>query len=375
MQEETKNTTDLSSKTLQATAYNTSLINSAALRTSQTLVASHSLEHRTNITVKLGNIIDKIPFKKLKSILSRITSNLFNETEKFDTTVKDILIKQSETLRSLHSLTSNYIYNSVDCIEKIKAFKAALSSLEAQVLQHQFSTQKIPPCEAKQESKTDELLEGFYLAFENRFRGSQENIKEKLAKYLPYLESIKTSGKEDLIYDVGCGRGEWLELLLEKGFSPVGLDIDSKNVSLCREKGFIVIHTNAMDYLSHQEFKNSAKAITAFHVIEHLNFKDLLLFFRRAYEALQEGGALIVETPNPDNVLVSTNNFYMDPSHVKPLPKLLVAFAIEYSGFKNQKVLDLNPYPESYHFSGEPFTEVISKHFFGPQDYAIIAYK
>jgi O-antigen chain-terminating methyltransferase len=96
----------------------------------------------------------------------------------------------------------------------------------------------------------------------------------------------------------------------------------------------------------------------------------------QAVRLLKPGGIVIFETPNPKNLLVSTNNFYLDPTHHHPLPSEFLAFVIEARGLCEPEMIPLSPYPDCFHLQGAgPAVEFINRHFFGPQDYGIIARK
>ncbi|HEY9652633.1 MAG TPA: methionine biosynthesis protein MetW, partial [Coleofasciculaceae cyanobacterium] len=116
------------------------------------------------------------------------------------------------------------------------------------------------------------LLDAFYAAFEERFRGSREDILHRLKVYLPLIEEAKVGSQDSPILDVGCGRGEWLELLSESGYTTKGIDINKVVVEQCRTRGFDVIESDVITYL--KSLPNaSLGAVTGFHIIEHLTLE------------------------------------------------------------------------------------------------------
>jgi 2-polyprenyl-3-methyl-5-hydroxy-6-metoxy-1,4-benzoquinol methylase len=215
----------------------------------------------------------------------------------------------------------------------------------------------------------DPTLRPLFLSIENRFRGARDEVKEKFRFYLPYLERQNISTG---ILDVGCGRGEWLELLTESGFAAEGIDSNHLMVAQCQADGLKVRYANAVDYLRGLP-DGSLKAITAFHFVEHVEFADLIEFVDQSIRTLESGGLLILETPNPENVIVSTRNFYLDPSHVRPIPGELLEFVLQGRGLKNIEVVGLHPLTAA-RIPGD--TEVVTRLndlFYGPMDYCIVA--
>jgi O-antigen chain-terminating methyltransferase len=141
------------------------------------------------------------------------------------------------------------------------------------------------------------------------------------------------SEKEDVsILDVGCGRGEWLELLQENGYRAKGIDINRVALLQCRELGLDVIESDVIEYLRGLKGE-TLNVITGFHIIEHLSYKTLVALFDEALVVLKSGGMIIFETPNPANILVSSYDFYRDPSHQKPLHPDTMNFIAESRGF------------------------------------------
>ncbi len=172
----------------------------------------------------------------------------------------------------------------------------------------------------------------FYKAFEDRHRGSRDLIASRLQQYMPFLRPLIAGGGRPKAVDLGCGRGEWLELVNAEGFESEGVDLDPDMLGDCRAIGLNVQQGEALDYLRrHQD--ESADLVTAFHVVEHMPFEHMNNLIADAYRVLRPGGLLILETPNPENLTVATSSFYLDPSHVRPVPPLLLEFAAQYAGF------------------------------------------
>jgi O-antigen chain-terminating methyltransferase len=212
---------------------------------------------------------------------------------------------------------------------------------------------------------------GFYRAFEDQHRGSRELISSRLQVYLPFVEPLRESYGECATVDVGCGRGEWLELLQQHGFKAFGVDLDEGMLAACAERGLPSANREATAYL-----KSLADAsqcvVSGFHIAEHLSFRDLGVVVEEALRVLKPGGLLILETPNPENIVVGTTNFYLDPTHQRPLPPLLLEFLAEYHGFARVKTLRLQEAPELATKVNVGLRDVMEG---ASPDYAIVAQK
>jgi O-antigen chain-terminating methyltransferase len=220
-------------------------------------------------------------------------------------------------------------------------------------------------------------LDAFYVALEDEFRGSREDIKDRLSDYLPNLAEAGMGSQAMPILDVGCGRGEWLELLRERDWQASGVDLNRVLVAMCQERGLPVIEADAIDYLRSLP-EASLGAVTAFHLIEHLPLPRLIDFLDATVRVLKPGGMAIFETPNPNNVFVSSRYFYLDPTHRHPIPPALGQFLAEARGLRRIEILELHPWPKSHHVDTRTGGEVASRFnecFYGPQDYAIIGRK
>ncbi|WP_062167587.1 class I SAM-dependent methyltransferase [Burkholderia sp. PAMC 26561] len=228
------------------------------------------------------------------------------------------------------------------------------------------------------------VSDDFYRALEDRFRGSRELIKSRQSVYLPLVEALANRVQKKVL-DVGCGRAEWLELLGERGVPAEGLDLNEDFVAEGKRAGLAVFSADAMQYLAQQP-DQSYGLISAFHVVEHLGFENLLLFLREAYRVVDDGGAILLETPNPANLVVGACNFYLDPTHERPIPSILLSFAAEFSGFERvvivpvnrgflQNNLELMPTELSGASVINKVVSSLDQNFMQAPDYAIIAFK
>lgn len=183
------------------------------------------------------------------------------------------------------------------------------------------------------------MSNSFYRAFEDRHRGSRELIKSRLSAYLPFISPL-LAFHEPAVLDLGCGRGEWLELLGEHGFAARGVDLDEGMLAACRERGLDVHTGDALASLRAQP-NASLALVSAFHLVEHIPFDAVQELIQEALRVLTPGGLLIMETPNPENLVVATSGFYMDPSHLRPIPPQLLEFVVEFGGFARHRVVRL----------------------------------
>lgn len=207
------------------------------------------------------------------------------------------------------------------------------------------------------------------------FRGQRSEIKSRLTVYTPFVREAFAATEASAL-DLGCGRGEWLELLRDLHIPASGIDWNRELVGACQERGLDAIQGEIRSFLANIP-DQSLSIVSAFHVLEHIPFTDLLDIIDHAVRILKPGGIAIFETPNPKNGFVSTNNFYLDPTHRHPIPSELLSFVMEARGLCEPKVIPLSPYPDEFRLPASecPAVQFINDHFYGPQDYGIIARK
>ncbi len=217
-----------------------------------------------------------------------------------------------------------------------------------------------------------------YLAFEERFRGSSEELRNRLRDYLPYFESCAP------VLDLGCGRGEFLELLSEAGVEAKGIDGNREMVHTCREKGLSAEVADIVSYVA-DAGSGSAGGIFAAQVIEHLPPSILRKFVGDCFRALREEGRVVLETVNPESV-VALMGFYRDLTHQKPLHPETLEFMLRAVGFREVTLRYSSPVSERARLleltEAGTSSETLNQNFaklnallYGDLDYAVIATK
>jgi SAM-dependent methyltransferase len=172
-------------------------------------------------------------------------------------------------------------------------------------------------------SETDRLQ----TAIELVLRGSREQITAGQAHY---LDQVRHSALP--VVDIGCGRGEFLALLRERGQHAVGVDSNGLAVQRLNEAGFDIVHADALEYVAGLADQSIA-GFTAFQVIEHLPNAYLRKLLAAMHAKLERGGFVLLETVNP-YCLETYRSFYLDPTHLNPVPKDLLAIMLRFYGFE-----------------------------------------
>jgi O-antigen chain-terminating methyltransferase len=226
-----------------------------------------------------------------------------------------------------------------------------------------------------------EPLAAHYVSFEDTFRGTRNDIKMRAAHYLTVFRDAGINAGDGLILDIGCGRGEWLEVLSENGYASRGVDSNSAMVGDALALGLDVVEQDAVAYLRGLD-NESVSAVTSMHLVEHLPYEVLVRLLDEALRVLRPGGVLILETPNPENLMVGSYWFYMDPTHRNPIPPPLLQWVVEARGFEgvaidrlsqNRGVFDIQPVGEDV--AGASQINKIVGLLTAAPDYAVVARK
>jgi 2-polyprenyl-3-methyl-5-hydroxy-6-metoxy-1,4-benzoquinol methylase len=225
-----------------------------------------------------------------------------------------------------------------------------------------------------------------YVKFEDRFRGSREEIRRRLRDYLPLLAGASN------VVDVGCGRGEFLELMREQGMVARGIDTNVEMIALCRERGLAAEVADAVGFLAAQP-DATLGGLTAIQVVEHFEPPYLARFLEAAYRALEPGSLILLETINPSCWMAFFETYLRDLTHARPLHPDTLRFLVQASGFSSVDVVFRAPVTEGDRLptvtvpsSADPMTaglaDVLNAHadrlnarLFGSMDYALTARK
>lgn len=218
-----------------------------------------------------------------------------------------------------------------------------------------------------------------YAGFERRFRGDPEDVRSLLLER--YGDLVTPLGP---VVDIGCGRGELLGALLERGVEVVGVEPEPALAAEARERGVPVEEMLGADFLRGVE-DGSLGAVVCFHVVEHLIVDDLIELLELAARKLRPGGVFVAETPNPMTFLTLHESYLLDPTHVQPLHPALLTWLAETAGFRGVEVTYHSPaaslaLPKPDPDDDTPLAARVRQAFerldhqlFGPQDYSVVA--
>lgn len=250
-----------------------------------------------------------------------------------------------------------------DDLAQIRAEYEKLIHNELRVIRQRASAQAPPPAVQGAAASQEMPLDLDYLRFSDRFRGNEEYVRSQLERYVSKFEGCRE------VLDIGCGRGEFLECLRNAGLAARGVESSEELTNLCRAKGLSVEKADLFAYLAALE-SASLDGIFCGQVVEHLPLSRIPELIRLAAEVLRPGGTLVIETPNPECLAIFATHFYLDPTHVRPVPASLLAFYLEESGFGQITVEYVNPASETMP-SVSQLPEDFRRAFFGGLDYSI----
>jgi len=289
------------------------------------------------------------PLKFIKKIILRVIKVYTSVQIGFNSYTLEFLRKTAEHILKL----SSYVK---DIDHKVSNNETGLKRAEDDIslIKNSYKLQIYKPLFWEDDK------DSFYIYHQDFFRGSYKDTQKKLSFYLKYIDP-----KYAPFIDIGCGRGEFIELLKNKNIPAVGVDVNYNYVKSIKEKGMAAVCTDAISFLG--GYKGKIGGISAMHVLEHLTFPQIYDFIKQSHQKLTSEGILIIETPNPNNLTVGTTNFFYDFTHITKLPPLLLQKTMEYVGFMKIKTIYFRPEKRTK-------TE-IGRRIFGPQDYAILGYK
>jgi len=234
---------------------------------------------------------------------------------------------------------------------------------ELRTLRQRLALGGRPAAPARAESPPADRLD--WLRFAERFRGGEEHVKAAQRRYVTDFRGSRR------VLDLGCGRGEFLELMAEAGIPAVGVDLSPECVALVRAKGLEAEQADLFEYLDGL-VDGSVDGIFCAHLIEHLAPERLPRLIELVARKLAHNGLLVIETPNPACLAIFATHFYADPTHVRPVPIPLLVFYLEEAGFGGIEVRRLAPAVETEPALAE-LPAAFRDAFFDGLDYTVLA--
>ena len=330
-----------------------------------------------DISVRLGGISAQVDGKIAQSPLT-ISAQVDGKIAQSQSTISaqvDGKIAQSQSKISS------------DIGEQVKSVVAAMNEdIEnrawlAEILDGRIAKESVRASNTISECHADYIN---YFVFEERFRGTRADIKERQSAFIKYFKGCRN------VLDIGCGRGEFQELLRDYEIGGHGIDIDEDMVNFCKSKGLDVEKIDAVSYLQKLEDK-SLDGIFIDQVVEHLEQEYLIKMLNLSFMKLIYGGTIVVETVNPLSFF-SFANFYLDMSHKRPVHPETLGFLLNVAGFREIKIELIAPVRDDARLKKIKIGERRDEHseeieiynhnidmlnaiIYGPQDYALIGIK
>ncbi|MEZ5331483.1 MAG: class I SAM-dependent methyltransferase [Thermoanaerobaculia bacterium] len=272
--------------------------------------------------------------------LNRIQDSILADLRSIRDAIMGYLAAQDERLDHLEGFKTRGIeemmrhqdalYGLLDA--KLESYRRELPALRGQLLALLAAVESGEPAALPRA-----VEEQTYLELERRHRGTEREIGDRIAPYVPAL-----AGRGEVL-DLGCGRGEALELLRDRGIPARGVDSNAQMVARCREKGLDAERGDLFEVLAATP-EGTLGGVISFHVIEHLPPPALDRLIRLAWRALSPGGVLVLETPSPLSLVAGARNFWLDPTHLRPVHPDALRLALEMAGFDPVDRVDRQPF-------------------------------
>jgi len=273
-------------------------------------------------------------YKDARDEVERHLEALLARERRNDTAVR-ALAAQLEELRAALSVVQQAAHNLKREIEKLSANpKSQIPNPESQ-----SNPQSRPPNPVLN-SQFDDLDSHKYVGFEDQFRGSPDEIRRRVEEYLPLFANASD------VLDVGCGRGEFLELLRDRGVRARGIDINPAMVEVCKGKGLHAEAGDALAYLGGLP-DGSLGGLFAAQVVEHLEPRYLMRLLDAAFDKLRSGAPIVLETINPSCWFAFFESYIRDLTHVRPVHPDTLKYLLIATGFQRVEIRYRAPYPEA----------------------------
>jgi SAM-dependent methyltransferase len=317
-----------------------------------------------------GEVIHRV----INKAIARTASAMAQQMQDFADATRRALRTLATAVQDPNSHVHGDLIGHIDAIiERLNSYERAPESSDAAIGDLRRRIEDLERAEAARNFKPWFTND----AFEEQFRATREEI------YAAYDEMANRLGKSAPVFDFGCGRGEFLELLTKKGVECRGVEIDPVLAEDARKAGLDVVAGDGIKLLA-AEKDESLGGLTLLQVIEHLTIQQQLDLVALAYEKLRPGGIAIVETVNPQSLYVYAHAFYLDPTHTRPVHPAYLSFLFEQAGFSEVKWEWRNPPPaqdilepesDDANSAANRNVERLNRLLFEATDYALIVTK
>jgi SAM-dependent methyltransferase len=339
-------------------------------------------ELASQLVARVNQVESKLAAELTERLNHRLDYHMEARFEALTRTMHDWLAAgRGEAQERHHALAASLDEQLRDVIAELASLRAGLDRVRFPGAGAPLALVPPPPVSPG----TGELSSAAYLAFEDRHRGSLDEIRRRQREYLDLFTQVP-------ILDIGCGRGEFLQLCREAQREARGIDINPAMVASCRDANLDVVQAEALAYLQGLP-DDSLGGIFCAQVIEHLTSEAFVALARLAHAKLRPGGVLVCETPNPASLTVFAGPFYVDLTHIKPIHAEASRFVLDAAGFQDVELRFVNPYPfeqtlqpiKTFWYMRpyeEEFLQALNENFarvnrilWGPQDYAVVGHK
>ena len=338
------------------------------------------LEHAVGITPARISYESGMPggaalHRTIAKIVSRQTAGVLEQVQQLGNAVRDVLREIVVILQHPNAHAHPELLGQVDALlERVAAFERAPGTGAANAqLGRRLENVETTLADSRRMPDFDDER------FEDQFRGARGDLLER------YEDLAQRFVGHDDVVDLGCGRGEFLELLRKHGIDACGVEIDQRLVEACIERGLKVERSDAVEWLQ-GAIDGSLGGISMIQVIEHLSPWARAEVVRLAAEKLRPGGKLVVETLNPQSLYIFARAFYVDPTHTTPVHPAYLEFLVRQAGFAEVAIEWRSPPPDTetlqsvdaggdvglVHGVNENIAR-LNELLFSPQDYALVA--
>lgn len=309
-------------------------------------------------------------------VVSRTAQGIFDQLGEFSLALERVLGAVIETLEALPQHVHPELNGELDVVhERLAELAKAPDDAGGAVAELSRRTEVLERAEAGRR------FEPWFGSnrFVDVFRGSRDDL---LAAYAPLADRVAGSGP---VLDIGCGRGEFVELLRQRGTEARGVDLDADAVAAARAAGLPVEEGDGLAALANAA-DGSLGAVVLLQVVEHLSAQDLVNIVALCADKVRPGGVVVAETVNPQSLYVYAHAMFVDPTHLRPVHPAYLTFLFQEAGFGAVEIDWRSPPPAADVLSevpgdGEPAGTVnanvarLNALLFAPQDYAVLAWR